>query len=82
MVFQYVFSNFDVGKVKSMKRQKREFVSGDIENLPGFLRIEVIDGEIYTDAWTVLEIDEDVFKIPATEDRHIKYKLSIVEIEE
>lgn len=53
-----------------------------IYNLPGFLRIEVIDGEIYTDAWTVLEIDEDVFKIPATENRHIKYKLSIVEIEE
>lgn len=24
-----------------MKRQKREFASGDIENLPGFLRIEV-----------------------------------------
>mgnify|MGYP007003801115 FL=1 len=65
-----------------MKRQKREFASGDIENLPGFLRIEVFDGEIYTDDWTVLEIDEDVFRIPATENRHIKYKLSIVEIEE
>lgn len=61
-----------------MKRQKREFEADDIYNLPGFLRIEVIDGEIYTDAWTVLEIDEDVFKIPATENRHIKYKLSIV----
>lgn len=65
-----------------MERQKREFEPGDIYNLPGFLKIEVIDGEIYTDAWTVLEIDEDVFKIPATENRHIKYKLSIVEIEE
>ena len=65
-----------------MQRQKREFVSGDIENLPGFLRIEVFDGEIYTDDCTVLEIDEDVFKIPATETRNIKYKLSIVEIEE
>ena len=65
-----------------MKRQKREFVSGDIENLPGFLRIEVLDGEIFTDDWTMLEIDEDVFKIPATKNRHIKYKLSIVEIEE
>ncbi len=68
--------------VRVMKRQKREFASGDIENLPGFLRIEVFDGEIYTDDWTVLEIDEDVFRIPATENRRIKYKLSIVEIEE
>lgn len=65
-----------------MKRQKREFASGDFENLPSFLRIEVLDGEIYTDDWTVLEIDEDVFKIPATENRHIKYKLFIMEIEE
>ena len=61
---------------------KREFASGDIENLPGFLRNEVFDGEIYTDDWTVLEIDEDVFRIPATENRRIKNKLSIVEIEE
>ena len=65
-----------------MKRQKREFVPDDIYNLPGFLRIEVIDGEIYTDAWTALEIDEEVFKVPETEKRHIKYKLSIMEIEE
>ncbi len=65
-----------------MERQKRDFADGDIDNLPGFLRIEVFDGEIYTDDWTVLEIDEDVFKIPATENRHIKYKLSIVEMEE
>lgn len=65
-----------------MKRQKREFSHKDIDNLPGFLRIEVFDGEIYTDDWTVLEIDDDVFKIPATEKRHIKYKLSILEIEE
>lgn len=65
-----------------MERQKRQFTSEDYDNLPGFLRIEVFDGEIYTDDWTALEIDEDVFKIPATEKRHIKYKLSIVEIEE
>lgn len=65
-----------------MERQKREFAQGDIDNLPGFLRIEVFDGEIYTDDWTALEIDEAVFKIPATKKRHIKYKLSILEIEE
>ena len=29
-----------------MIRQKREFVSGDIKNLPGFLWIEILDGEI------------------------------------
>ena len=65
-----------------MKRQKRDCVIDDIYNLPSFLRIEVIDGEIYTDDWTILEIDEDVFKIPATEKRHIKYRLSIEEIDE
>lgn len=65
-----------------MKRQRKNFVIDDIYNLPSFLRIEVIDGEIYTDDWTILEIDEDVLKIPATEKRHIKYRLSIEEIEE
>lgn len=67
-----------------MRREttKRDFVIDDIYNLPSFLRIEVIDGEIYTDDWTILEIDEDVFKIPATEKRHIKYRLSIEEIDE
>ena len=59
-----------------MKRQKRDFVIDDIYNLPSFLRIEVIDGEIYTDDWTILEIDEDEFKITATEKRHIKYLYS------
>lgn len=65
-----------------MKHHTRKFESGDIDNLPGFLRIEVIDGQVCTDDWTILEIDEDVFKIPATEKRHIKYRLSILEIEE
>lgn len=65
-----------------MERQKRNLDIDDFDNLPGFLRIEVIDGQIYTDDWTMLEIDEDVFKIPATENRKIKYRLSIVEIEE
>lgn len=65
-----------------MERQKRKIDINDYNNLPGFLRIEVIDGEIYTDDWTMLEIDEDVFNIPATENRKIKYRLSIVEIEE
>lgn len=37
-----------------MRRQKREFEPDDIYNLPGFLRIEVLDGEIYTD---VLNVD-------------------------
>ena len=39
------------------------------------MRIEVINGEIYTDDWTMLEIDEEVFKIPATQNRKIKYRL-------
>ena len=65
-----------------MEYQQRKFSAGDIDNIPSFLRIEVMDGKIYTDDWTRLVIDEDVFKIPATEKRCIKYRLSIEEIEE
>ena len=39
-----------------MKRQKRDFVIDDIYNLPSFLRIEVIDGEIYTDDWKLMKM--------------------------
>nr|WP_296474280.1 hypothetical protein [uncultured Acetatifactor sp.] len=65
-----------------MKQPKRQITAHDIYNLPSFLRVELIDGVIYTDDWTSLEIDEKVFEFPASENRHIKYKLSIVEIEE
>lgn len=35
-----------------MEYQQRKFSAGDIDNLPSFLRIEVMDGKIYTDDWT------------------------------
>ena len=41
MVLQYAFNNLEVAYGTS----KREFMPGDIENLPRFLRIEVFDGE-------------------------------------
>ena len=35
-------------------------------------------GVIQTDDWTNLEIDEEVFQNPPSEDHHVTYRLSIV----
>ena len=50
----------------------------DIMKLPDFIRVELLDGVICTDDWTDLEIDEDVFQNPPSEDHHVTYRLSIV----
>ena len=42
------------------------------------IRVELIDGVICTDDWTNLEIDEEVFQNPPSEDHHVTYRLSIV----
>ena len=47
-------------------------------NLPDFIRVELFDGVIYTDDFTDLEIDEEVFQNPPSEDHHVTYRLSIV----
>ena len=47
-------------------------------NLPDFIRVELLDGMIYTDDWTDLEIDEEVFQNPPSEERHVTYRLSVV----
>ena len=47
-------------------------------NLPDFIRVELIDGVIQTDDWTNLEIDEEVFQNPPSEDHLVTYRLSIV----
>ncbi|MGN0354741.1 MAG: hypothetical protein ACI4EI_06675 [Muricoprocola sp.] len=46
--------------------------------LPDFIRLELIDGIIYTDDWTDLIIDEDVFENPPSEEHHVTYRLSVV----
>ena len=57
---------------------KRLYTYDDIMNLPDFIRVELIDGVICTDDWTNLEVDEEVFQNPPSEDRHVTYRLSIV----
>ena len=57
---------------------KRLYTYDDILKLPDFIRVELIDGIICTDDWTDLEIDEDVFQNPPSEDHHVTYRLSIV----
>ena len=57
---------------------KRLCTFDDIMKLPDFIRVELLDGVICTDDWTDLEIDEDVFQNPPSEDHHVTYRLSIV----
>lgn len=57
---------------------KRLYTCDDIMNLPYFIQVELIDGVIYTDDWTNLKIDEEVFQNPPSEDHHVTYRLSIV----
>ena len=47
-------------------------------NLPDFIRVELLDGIIYTDDFTDLEIDEEVLQNPPSEEHHVTYRLSIV----
>lgn len=57
---------------------KRLYTCDDIMKLPDFIRVELFDGVIYTDDWTDLEIDEEVFQNPPSEDHHVTYRLSVV----
>ena len=57
---------------------KRLYTFDDIMKLPDFIRVELLDCVIYTDDWTNLEIDDDVFQNPPSEDHHVTYRLSIV----
>ena len=59
---------------------KRLYTYDDIMNLPDFIRVELIDGVIHTDDWTDLEVDEEVFQNPPSEDHHVTYRLSIVSL--
>ena len=57
---------------------KRLYTCDDIMKLPDFIRVELFDGVIYADDWTDLEIDEEVFQNPPSEDHHVTYRLSVV----
>ena len=56
---------------------KRLYTCDDILNLPDFIHVELIDGIIYADDWTNLEIDEEVFQNPPSENHHVTYRLSV-----
>ena len=56
---------------------KRLYTYDDILKLPDFIRVELIDGIICTDDWTDLEIDEDIFQNPPSEDHHVTYRQKV-----
>ena len=59
---------------------KRQYTTDDYK-LPDFIRVTLFDGEILTNDWTNLIIDEEVFKNLPSEDHHKTYRLSIVKSE-
>ena len=61
--------------------QERLYTVDDIYALPDFIRIELFDGKIYTDDWTTLMIDDEVFKNPPSAEHHVTYRLSVIEDE-
>ena len=65
----------------TMSTPKRQYTTDDIYKLPDFIRVTLFDGEILTDDWTDLIIDEEVFKNPPSEDHHVTYRLSVVKSE-
>ena len=62
-------------------KSKRLYTVNEIFNLPDFIRVELIDGEIMTDDFTTLEIDEEVFKAKPSEKNHVTYRLSIEHVD-
>ena len=61
---------------------RRTCNSGEFSKLPDFIRAELIDGTLYTDDWTSLEVDEEVFQNKPSETRHVAYRLSVVKVED
>ena len=65
----------------TMSTPKRQYTTDAIYKLPDFIRVTLFDGEILTDDWTDLIIDEEVFKNRPSEDHHVTYRLSVVKSE-
>ena len=60
---------------------ERKYTIDDIIKLPDFIKVELFDGEIRTDDWTDLIIDDEVFENPPSEEHHVTYRLSVVKSE-
>lgn len=60
----------------------RTYTTEEFNRLPGFIRAELIDGRIYTDDWTTLEVDDAVFQNEPSEKCHVSYRLSVVKVEQ
>ena len=61
--------------------EHRAYTAADIKKLPDFIRAELVNGVLYTDDWTTLEIDEAVFQNEPSENQHVTYRLSVVKAE-
>lgn len=59
----------------------RTYTTEEFNRLPSFIRAELIDGRIYTDDWTTLEVDDAVFQNEPSETCHVSYRLSVVKVE-
>lgn len=59
----------------------RTYTGADLEKLPDFIRCELLGGQLYTDDWTTLEVDEAVFQNVPSENQHVTYRLSVVKAE-
>lgn len=59
----------------------RTYTTEEFNGLPGFIRAELIDGRIYTDDWTTLEVDDAVFQSEPSETCHVSYRLSVLKVE-
>lgn len=61
--------------------EHRIYTADDMHRLPDFIRAELLNGVIYTDDWTTLEVDEAVFQSEPSEMCHVTYRLSVVKTE-
>ena len=62
----------------STPAKERLYTIDDFYALPNFIRAELFDGKLYTDDWTTLIIDDEVFRNPPSAERHVTYRLSVI----
>lgn len=60
----------------------RTYNSEEFSKLPSFIQAELMGGTLYTDDWTTLEVDEEVFRHEPSETQHVVYRLSVVEVKD
>ena len=59
--------------------KEKLYTVDDFYALPNFIRAELFDGKLYTDDWTTLKIDDEVFKNPPSAECHVTYQLSVIQ---